>query len=99
MRGSGYIINPYAVDRSRTSRVANKIHGRGTFLYTDKPFPVLLTFDLDGETAFDEVRPRALYWVIQGAYCPRKGVCRILGLLDRAEDKATFCIVGLTAER
>jgi hypothetical protein len=100
MRGSGYIINhTYAGERSRTSRVANKIRGRGTFLYADKPFPVLLTFDLDGKTAFEEVHPSAPYRVTQGAYGQRKGAYRILGLLDRAEVKATFCIVGLTAER
>ena len=64
-----------------------------------KPFPVLLTFDLDGETAFEELNPGAAYWVTQGAYGPRKGVYRIMDLLDAHEVKATFCVVGRTAER
>ncbi len=33
-----------------------------------KPFPVLLTFDLDGETAFEETHPGIPYWVTQGGY-------------------------------
>ena len=64
-----------------------------------KPFPVLLTFDLDGETAFEEMHPGVSYWVTQGGYGPRRGVYRILDLLDESEIKATFCVVGLTAER
>jgi peptidoglycan/xylan/chitin deacetylase (PgdA/CDA1 family) len=64
-----------------------------------KPFPVLLTFDLDGETAFEEIHPGVPYWVTQGGYGPRKGVYRILDLLDENKIKATFCVVGLTAER
>ncbi|MCW4049912.1 MAG: polysaccharide deacetylase family protein [Candidatus Bathyarchaeota archaeon] len=64
-----------------------------------KPFPVLLTFDLDGETSFEEMHPGIPYWVTQGGYGPRKGVYRILDLLDQYEIKATFCVVGQTAER
>jgi len=64
-----------------------------------KPFPVLLTFDLDGETAFEEIHPGIPYWITQGAYGPRKGVYRIMDLLDEYEIKGTFCVVGLTAER
>jgi len=64
-----------------------------------EPFPVVLTFDLDGETAFEEIHPGVPYWVTQGGYGPRKGVYRILDLLDENEIKATFCVVGLTAER
>ena len=63
-----------------------------------KPFPVLLTFDLDGETAFEEMHPGIPYWVTQGEYGPRVGVYRILDLLEREEIRATFCVVGLTAE-
>lgn len=63
------------------------------------PFPVLLTFDLDGETAFEEIQPGLAYYVTQGGYGPRKGVYRIMDLLDEYEVKATFCVVGLTAER
>jgi len=63
------------------------------------PFPVLLTFDLDGETAFEELHPGVPYWVTQGAYGPRKGVYRILELLDQYSIQATFFVVGLTAER
>ena len=64
-----------------------------------EPFPVLLTFDLDGETAFEEMHPGIPYWVTQGGYGPRKGVYRILDILDQYNVKGTFCIVGLTAER
>jgi peptidoglycan/xylan/chitin deacetylase (PgdA/CDA1 family) len=64
-----------------------------------KPFPVLLTFDLDGETAFEETHPGNPYWVTQGGYGPRKGVYRIMDLLDEYEIKGTFCVPGLTAER
>lgn len=64
-----------------------------------KDFPVLLTFDLDGETAFEEIYPGNPYWTTQGEYGPRVGVYRILDLLDREEIRATFCVVGLTAER
>jgi peptidoglycan/xylan/chitin deacetylase (PgdA/CDA1 family) len=58
-----------------------------------------LTFDLDGETAYEELQPGAPYWITQGGYGPRKGVYRIMDLLDEHDIKATFCIVGLTAER
>ena len=63
-----------------------------------KPFPVLLTFDLDGDTAFEEIHPGIPYWVTQGVYGPRKGVYRIMDLLDEYEIKGTFCVPGLTAE-
>ena len=64
-----------------------------------KPFPVLLTFDLDGETAFEEIHPGIPYYVTQGGYGPRKGVYRIMDLLDEYDIKGTFCVVGQTAER
>ena len=64
-----------------------------------KPFPVLLTFDLDGETAFEEMHPGIPYWITQGGYGPRKGVYRIMDLLDEYNIKGTFCVVGQTAER
>jgi peptidoglycan/xylan/chitin deacetylase (PgdA/CDA1 family) len=64
-----------------------------------KPFPILLTFDLDGETAFEEMNPGIPYWVTQGGYGPRKGVYRIMDLLDEYKIKGTFCVVGKTAER
>ncbi|MBE0633354.1 polysaccharide deacetylase family protein [Candidatus Bathyarchaeota archaeon] len=64
-----------------------------------KPFPILLTFDLDGETAFEEMHPGIPYWVTQGGYGPRKGVYRIMDLLDTYDIKGTFCVVGQTAER
>ena len=62
-------------------------------------FPVLLTFDLDGEFAFEEIHPRIPYWTTQGEYGPRVGVYRILDLLHRENIKATFCVVGKTAEK
>jgi peptidoglycan/xylan/chitin deacetylase (PgdA/CDA1 family) len=64
-----------------------------------KQFPVLLTFDLDGETAWEELQPGAPYWITQGGYGPRKGVYRIMDLLDEYNIKGTFCVVGKTAER
>jgi peptidoglycan/xylan/chitin deacetylase (PgdA/CDA1 family) len=64
-----------------------------------KDFPVLLTFDLDGETAFEETHAGEAYWVTQGGYGPRKGVYRIMDLLDEYNIKGTFCVVGRTAER
>ena len=69
------------------------------YLIELKPFPVLLTFDLDGETAFEEMHPGIPYYVTQGGYGPRKGVYRIMDLLDEYDIKATFCVVGQTAER
>lgn len=65
----------------------------------DMPFPVLFTFDLDGEAAFEELHPEQPYWVTQGAYGPKVGVKRILSLLNREKIKATFFVVGKTAER
>jgi peptidoglycan/xylan/chitin deacetylase (PgdA/CDA1 family) len=62
-------------------------------------FPVLLTFDLDGETAYEEIHPGIPYWTTQGVYGPRVGVYRILDLLKREDVKTTFCVVGRTAER
>jgi len=64
-----------------------------------KPFPILLTFDLDGETAFEEIHPGIPYWITQGGYGPKKGVYRIMDLLDDFNIKGTFCVVGKTAER
>jgi peptidoglycan/xylan/chitin deacetylase (PgdA/CDA1 family) len=62
-------------------------------------FPVLLTFDLDGEFAFEEIHPGIPYWTTQGEYGPRVGVYRILDLLHRENITATFCVVGKTAEK
>ena len=62
-------------------------------------FPVLLTFDLDGEFAFEEIHPGIPYWTTQGEYGPKVGVYRILDLLEREGIEATFCVVGKTAEK
>ncbi len=67
-----------------------------------KPFPVLLTFDVDAETLWtardpdNAKRPVALS---QGVYGPRVGLPRILALLARYDIRATFFVPGLVAER
>jgi peptidoglycan/xylan/chitin deacetylase (PgdA/CDA1 family) len=45
------------------------------------------------------MHPGIGYYVTQGGYGPRKGVYRIMDLLDQYDIKATFCVVGQTAER
>lgn len=69
------------------------------FIECIKPFPILLTFDLDDETAFEEAKPGIPYWITQGGHGPSKGVDRIMDLLDEFRIKGTFCVVGQTAER
>ena len=60
---------------------------------------VLLTFDLDGEYVWEELYPGVPYWITQGEYGPKVGVYRILDLLEAEGITATFCVVGLTAEK
>lgn len=62
-------------------------------------FPVLLTFDLDGEFAMEELYPGIPYWTTQGEYGPTVGLYRILDLLEREGIKSTFCVVGRVAEK
>jgi peptidoglycan/xylan/chitin deacetylase (PgdA/CDA1 family) len=62
-------------------------------------FPVLLTFDLDGEFPFSYSHPGDPYWITQGHYGPNVGVYRILDLLKQEDLKSTFCVVGKVAEK
>ncbi len=64
--------------------------------------PVMLTFDLDGESlhlAADPTNARRPGVLSQGAYGPRVGVYRILSCLERNAVPATFFIPGLIVER
>ncbi len=68
----------------------------------DKLVPVLLTFDIDGETLWTARDPKNAgrqVTVSQGSYGPKTGIPRILDLLDKYNIKATFFVPGLTAER
>lgn len=65
-------------------------------------FPVLLTFDLDGELLWTSRDPKN--WdrpiaLSQGAYGYREGVPRILALLEKYGIHCTFFIPGMIIER
>src|SRR5262245_48675725 len=65
---------------------------------TSRGFPLLLTFDLDGETMWTSRDPAAVKRPIllsQGAYGWKTGVPRILELLRRYELRCTFFVPGL----
>lgn len=60
-------------------------------------FPVVLTFDVDGETLWtsrDAKNWDKMVTLSQGQYGPKVAVPRILKLLDRYDIKATFFIPG-----
>ena len=65
-------------------------------------FPILLTFDLDAESAIlardpaDAQRPVTLS---RGQYGPRRGLPRLLALLRREQIPATFFVPGWVVER
>ncbi|MDP2871131.1 MAG: polysaccharide deacetylase [Bacillota bacterium] len=64
--------------------------------------PVMLTFDLDGESlalAADPANARRPGVLSQGAYGPRVGVFRILECLARHSVPATFFVPGMIVER
>lgn len=64
--------------------------------------PVILTFDLDGETLWrcrDPENANRPVTLSQGRYGPETGLPRILKLLDKYGIKATFFIPGFTAEQ
>lgn len=68
----------------------------------DNRLPVVLTFDLDGETLWrcrDPENANKPVTLSQGRYGPETGLPRILKLLDRYEIKATFFVPGFTAEQ
>ena len=68
----------------------------------ERPFPVLLTFDVDGEllwTARDAANARRPITLSQGHYGPNVGLPRILKLLQRYDITASFFVPGLICER
>lgn len=67
-----------------------------------KPFPVLLTFDLDGEllwTARDPKNWQRPIALSQGAYGHKEGIQRVLNLLSKHDLKCTFFVPGMIVER
>jgi peptidoglycan/xylan/chitin deacetylase (PgdA/CDA1 family) len=69
---------------------------------TDRGFPLMLTFDLDGETMWTSRDPAAAKRPIllsQGAYGWKTGVPRILEVLRRYDIKSAFFVPGLTVEQ
>lgn len=65
-------------------------------------FPVMLTFDVDGETLWLNRDPKNAERPVilsQGRYGPLVGVPRILGILRRHQIRATFFVPGWIAER
>ncbi len=65
-------------------------------------FPIILSFDVDGETlwtARDPENERRPVQLSMGQYGPRVGVDRILDLLGKHGLRATFFVPGKTAER
>ena len=68
----------------------------------EKKMPVLLTFDIDGETMWRVRDPENANRPVilgQGRYGPETGMPRILKLLDKYGIKATFFIPGFTADQ
>lgn len=66
------------------------------------PFPVLLGFDVDGETlwtARDPANAARPVTLSQGRYGPEVGVPRLLDLLKRQGIQATFFVPGMVIER
>lgn len=65
-------------------------------------FPIMLTFDLDGETLWLNRDPKNAERPVilsQGRYGPLVGVARILTILRRHQILATFFVPGWIAER
>ena len=68
----------------------------------DNRLPVVLTFDLDGETLWrcrDPENADKPVTLSQGRYGPETGLPRILKLLDKYGINATFFVPGFTAEQ
>lgn len=64
--------------------------------------PVMLTFDVDGETNWISRNPGSIDLPVclsNGAYGPKVGLKRILDILDVYKIKATFFVPGWTIER
>lgn len=61
---------------------------------------VALTFDNDDESGLiDAFGPDKMFYVSQGYYDTNEGTWRVLRILERQNVKATFCMVGKTAEK
>ena len=59
----------------------------------------VLTFDNDDESGIiDAYGPDKMFYVSQGYYDTNEGTQRVLRILKRQNVKATFCMVGKTAE-
>lgn len=61
------------------------------------PFPILLTFDVDAESALlarDPANAERPVTLSRGQYGPRRGVPRLLALLRREQIPATFFVPG-----
>ncbi len=64
--------------------------------------PVVLSFDLDGETlwtARDPKNENLPVTLSQGTYGPKRGAPRLMDLMDRHGIKVTFFVPGKTVER
>ena len=60
----------------------------------------VLTFDNDDESGLiDAFGPDKMFYVSQGYYDTNEGTWRVLRILERQNVKATFCMVGKTAEK
>ena len=67
-----------------------------------KKMPILLTFDMDGETLWrcrDPENANRPVTLAQGRYGPETGLPRILKILDKYDIHATFFIPGFTANQ
>ncbi|MFI5421777.1 MAG: polysaccharide deacetylase family protein, partial [Nitrososphaerales archaeon] len=60
----------------------------------------VFTFDNDDESGLiDAFGPDKMFYVTQGPYDTNAGTWRVLRILERQGIKATFCMVGKTAEK
>ncbi|GHT79866.1 polysaccharide deacetylase [Spirochaetia bacterium] len=67
-----------------------------------RKMPVILTFDVDGETLWlcrDPENAKRPVTLSQGRYGPEEGVPRIMRLLEKYGIRATFFIPGMTVSR
>ena len=65
-----------------------------------KRIAIMMAFDLDGETLWEENRNDADTMMIgRGSYGPIQGIPRILDLMDKHDARATFFVPGVTAVR
>jgi peptidoglycan/xylan/chitin deacetylase (PgdA/CDA1 family) len=84
------------------ARLSPTNHPEVAMPLTSRGFPLMLTFDLDGETMWTSRDPAAAKRPIllsQGAYGWKTGVPRILDLLRRYDIRSTFFVPGLIVEQ